>query len=403
VKLTDDIGQALSAAVPDGTLLYLDARLPPGLYQRVDAALRAAGGRWDKGKKAHAFPGPAARALEALRALEEVTTEAEYKQATQFFATPPDVVGDIISMAGLGPDHIVLEPSAGGGAIAAAAAPLAAAVDCIELDSRRAALLEQAGIYRRVRCGDFLAIALDRQYDRVLMNPPFTRGTDVRHVRHALRHVKPGGRLIAVMPENVRTRDDKAARALRGLIDSYCGWFEQIEDRAFHRAGTDVKTVIAVIQVPAAVQPPEGEPARVTTDHTSWGAPLFNAATARPGVYVRYDPWRLRDVVFRYAGACIGCGARTWAHDDGDDDRRGPFGDYTCMALNREDFPGTARLPDTAWFPRCAVCWDDHDRTRRARRQALASLRPAPAGPAAPEPAVAGVPRQLTLFGEDSP
>ena len=260
MKLTGDIRQALSGAVPDGTLLYLDDRLPPGLYQRVDAALRAVGGRWDKGKRAHAFPGPAGQALEALRALEEVTTEAEYKQATQFFATPPDVVDEIIGLAGLGPDHIVLEPSAGDGAVAAAAARLAAAVDCIELDSCRAALLEQAGIYRQVRCGDFLAIALDRQYDRVLVNPPFTRGADVRHVRHALRLVKPSGRLIAVMPENVRTRHDKAATALRGLIDSYCGWFEEIEDRAFHRAGTDIKTVIAVIQVPAGVQLPEGEP-----------------------------------------------------------------------------------------------------------------------------------------------
>jgi Methyltransferase small domain len=191
MKLTADILQALRSATPDGTLLYLPVRLPPGLYQRVDAALRAAGGQWDKGRKAHAFPGPAGPARDALCALDEVMTEADHKQQTQFFATPPGVVGQLISLAGLGPGHLVLEPSAGEGAIAAAAAPLVAAVDCVELDSGRAVLLEQAGIYRQVRHDDFLAVAPGR-YDRVLMNPPVHqgRGRPARPARAPVRQAR---------------------------------------------------------------------------------------------------------------------------------------------------------------------------------------------------------------------
>ncbi len=31
------------------------------------------------------------------------------------------------------------------------------------------------------------------------MNPPFSRQQDIRHVMHAAKFLKPGGRLVAVM------------------------------------------------------------------------------------------------------------------------------------------------------------------------------------------------------------
>ena len=62
---------------------------------------------------------------------------------------------------------------------------------------------------------DFLAVPPAPVYDRVIMNPPFTRGQDVTHVQHALRFVRPGRRLVAVMPASIKSRADKAARAFR--------------------------------------------------------------------------------------------------------------------------------------------------------------------------------------------
>ena len=58
------------------------------------------------------------------------------------------------------------------------------------------------------------------RFDRVVMNPPFCRGRDLDHVRHALRFVAPGGRLVAIMSagvafrEDVYERDAKLAQAL---------------------------------------------------------------------------------------------------------------------------------------------------------------------------------------------
>ncbi len=42
---------------------------------------------------------------------------------------------------------------------------------------------------------DFLAVTPDTlgTFDRILMNPPFERGADAEHVRHAFRFLTPGG------------------------------------------------------------------------------------------------------------------------------------------------------------------------------------------------------------------
>ena len=87
--------------------------------------------------------------------------------------------------------------------------------------------------------------------------------------------------------------------------------------------------------------------------------------------------WLGRDTVFRFGGHCVGCGAKTWCHDDSDDDRRGPFGEHTCIPLTAENFPagtGTVVPPDVS-LPRCGACWDDARRSREATRKAMTQLR----------------------------
>ena len=399
MKLSPGILSVLAGAVPDGNLLRLPRRLPPGLYKKVDEALTAAGGRWDKRQQAHVFPGLAAEAVAGLRAAGEVTTARDRQNDAQFFPTPPEVTERLITLAGLGPDHEVLEPSAGTGPLAAAAAAIAAAVDCVERDPGYAAELRAAGYARSVTVADFLTIPPVPRYDRVVMNPPFTRGADVRHVRHALRFTRPGGRLTAVMLPGLARRKDRASKALSELISTWGGWYEDVPAGAFSTSGTPIATVITVIPVPGGPLTreaiPGSEAVRVTTDVTAWREPLFVPAAAAPGVYV-HDSWAGSSRVFRFTGHCIGCGAKTWAHDDGDDDPRGPFGPHTGHPITSQDFGGDAGVPEDAAFPECAGCrYGDYERHQAALDRALAALRAAPR----PQPVTAGRPVQLALFG----
>lgn len=382
MKLTAAVLEALRAARPEGRLLYLPARLDSGLYELADAALTAAGGRWDRGKQAHVFPGQAAIAVAGLCALPDVPTAKEHQQATQFYPTPPEVAEQLITLAALGPGHEVLEPSAGTGAIAEPAARIAAAVDCIELAAGNAAEIRAGGYARTVTVQDFLTVPPDPRYDRVLMNPPFARGADVRHVLHALRFVKPGGRLVAVMSPGVTFHKSRAARELRALAEAAGGEFEELPAGSFTGSGTPADTVLAVVPVPGGPAittevPGIGTVTWVTTDATGWHYPWFRPSVAAPGAYA-HDSFAGAGRVFRFTGNCIGCGRRTWAHDDGHDDPRGPFGANTCDWLLREEFPGDSGVPHHARFPRCWPCSQDDDLNQAARARALAALRPAP-------------------------
>jgi predicted RNA methylase len=180
----------------------------------------------------------------------------------EFFPTPAGVavrmatIADLYALPGLA----VLEPSAGLGAIAKVAASAGATVDCVELCRDLYERLRASGAYRSVRCADFLEVEPEPVYDRVLMNPPFGKGADVRHVMHALRFLKPGGMLAAVMSNGATFREDRATAELRQLVTGSGGYFSELPPDTFKHCGIGVRTVIAVISASAPAAEPEPEP-----------------------------------------------------------------------------------------------------------------------------------------------
>lgn len=99
----------------------------------------------------------------------------------------------------------VLEPSAGRGVLAEAARGWGAAVTCVELNSSMVNRLRRLGFMVLHR--DFLRLEPPNLlWDGVLINPP-KNGAD--HVLHALRFLRPGGRMVGLLhrSEFVRMRD----------------------------------------------------------------------------------------------------------------------------------------------------------------------------------------------------
>lgn len=43
-------------------------------------------------------------------------------------------------------------------------------------------------------------------YDRILMNPPFERKQDEKHIRHAMKFLNPGGVLVGICSSTTATR-----------------------------------------------------------------------------------------------------------------------------------------------------------------------------------------------------
>lgn len=94
---------------------------------------------------------------------------------------------------------------------------------------------------------DFLTVEPDPVYDRVVMNPPFGRQADIKHVSHALKFLKPGGLLVSVMASSVTFRSNKLTTDFRQLIEERGGHIEELPEGAFKSSGTMVNTVIVVI------------------------------------------------------------------------------------------------------------------------------------------------------------
>jgi predicted RNA methylase len=267
VKIPPDVLDVLAAAATDGEHLVLTGpRMEAKLYKRVNEVLEAVGGRWTTAVSAHVFPGDAAEAIAPLVATGQVVTLREKRNDAQYFPTPAAVVQRLLELAELNPGMEVLEPSAGSGAVATAVAAQGVVVDCFERDPGYAGVLVDTGAARTVRVVDFLDVIPEVRFDRVVMNPPFTKGADVAHVQHALRFLKPDGLLVSVMPWSV-TYQGGATAKFRALVEQRGGTVEAVPDGAFAESGTDVATVLVTIPATArADAPPIVWPTRQVTE-----------------------------------------------------------------------------------------------------------------------------------------
>jgi len=187
-----------------------------------------------------------------------------------FFPTPESVANTVAEMAGLYRQSReeplrILEPSAGAGALISAAVKAHTNVlptfVAVELHRERAEGLARDPACQRVVCADFMAVTPDHigLYDRVLMNPPFDRGRDIDHVRHAFKFLKPGGRLVAIMSASTEFREDAKTVAFREFADkfapsrgTYDSQWRDVPAGSFKEFGTNANAVILVMDKPSA-------------------------------------------------------------------------------------------------------------------------------------------------------
>ncbi|MCP4992353.1 MAG: methyltransferase, partial [Gammaproteobacteria bacterium] len=155
-----------------------------------------------------------------------------------FFPTPVETVDKMVSVADIQEGMSVLEPSAGMGHIAEQIKEAGVEPDVIEFSSSRRELLEAKGF--NVVANDF--IKHEGRYDRIIMNPPFSKRRDAEHVQHAYGLLKPGGRLVAIMGEGVFFGGDKKATQFRDWLDDVGGTEEKLAEGTFQDANLPVNT-----------------------------------------------------------------------------------------------------------------------------------------------------------------
>ncbi len=149
-----------------------------------------------------------------------------------------------------------LEPSAGTGVLAEYGRRSGYEVVCVELDPERAQLLRSKGY--TVHEGDFTRMTAEDlgAFDVIMMNPPFDRGRDCDHVRHALDFLKPGGVLGSIMSVSAEHAEDTRRKAFRAYLKKHTRstgyrWrdtpFDDLPERSFAHAGTNINTVTCAV------------------------------------------------------------------------------------------------------------------------------------------------------------
>ncbi len=224
----------------DGLLGKLVGQLDRDLYVRVNKSLVAMGGKWNRKMGGHVFTFDPRSQVDGL--INDGTLVVE---KDGFFETPLSIVRMMIELANVKVGDLVLEPSAGMGAIAYELRHVGAVVFCVEMNKDRAGVLIDAEF--NVECKDFLLFRGTRRFDAVVMNPPFEMLQDVDHVRHAYKFLKVGGRLVSIMTEGVFFRSDKKSVLFREWLESVGGFSEKLPVDSFKESGTGVNTRIVVI------------------------------------------------------------------------------------------------------------------------------------------------------------
>lgn len=240
MKINQDVLVVLDRAVVTNNRLVLQGTLDRKLYADVNKVLEAIGGKWNRGAKAHVFEMPVADVLDPIM---ETGEYSRTKQDFGQFDSPSAVVARVIQLSRIESGMAVLEPSAGLGNIARAAEAAGGRVTAIEIDSKRAKALGDIP-HIEIHVDDFLSIHRVASFDRVVMNPPFARQDDIRHVLHASRFLKPGGRLVSVMSASVMFRDNRATVEFRQFVTDQGGEFERLPEGSFASSGTSIHSCI---------------------------------------------------------------------------------------------------------------------------------------------------------------
>jgi SAM-dependent methyltransferase len=188
------------------------------------------------------------------------------------FDSPVQICELMVALAHIVRGDKVLEPSAGIGNLALAAAyDTGAEVTALEIDPVRCETLYELAEINGLdlifvgateplgQPADFLATQpedlehlfekkdLVHLYDKVVMHPPFSDDADMRHVMHAHRFLKPGGRLVAVMSPRWTLRQDVVSAKFMDFVRLEKYKWLPLPDNSFEECGANVPAGILVL------------------------------------------------------------------------------------------------------------------------------------------------------------
>lgn len=233
-----------SCEIHDNILLLPPVQLNRTDYLAVNKVLEALGGKWNRKAGGHTFD------YDPSEKIEDIILTGEYTDAKkdyQFFPTPPELAEYLCDLTEIDETTTVLEPSCGKGNIADAAWKRnPARLLGIELNDDLKPLLVDKP-YEVLIGQDFLSYS-EETWDRIVMNPPFSKCQDRTHILKAYERLTPSGILVSVASSSILWRTDNRSEVFRDFLSGVHATIEELDEGAFKESGTMVRTCIVKIR-----------------------------------------------------------------------------------------------------------------------------------------------------------
>ena len=247
-QIQNDVLSVLSTLDIDGNNVTITASLDRKLYLAVNKVLERIGGKWNRKAKAHVFDiDPTDRLNNTIE-----SGELDPIVKTGYFPTPSVIVDKMIELADIKQGQLILEPSAGQGHIADKICNQLKLhthdiMVCEILSENKHILNEKGYTVEQLEFFEFAKECKNTniEFDRIIMNPPFEKQSDISHVTTAHDLLAPNGSLVSIMSSGVTFRENKKTSEFRkNIIDPNCTHIEHLPIGSFKESGTMVNTIM---------------------------------------------------------------------------------------------------------------------------------------------------------------
>jgi predicted RNA methylase len=239
------LGIIESGEVKDNLYYLPNIQLDRKVYSEINKVLNFLGGKWNKKLKAHVFDTPIGEAIDNFLLTGDIK---DIKKEFQIFETPPKLAQRIIELAYIEPGMSCLEPSSGGGNIVREINKKVDKKDiiCFDICEHLVGGLKKEGF--NVTHADFLSLGDIGTFDRIIMNPPFSKQQDIDHVLKALKYLKSDGILISIMSYGVMFRSNSKTINFWTEVNKYNFETAELPKDSFKDSGTKVNTILLTIR-----------------------------------------------------------------------------------------------------------------------------------------------------------
>lgn len=237
-----ELAESLQKCKIEGNILFLPSISEGALvnYPEVRKALLNAGAKYKR--NTFVFSSDAQPFIDRLCGGESVNIKKEF----QFFPTPEDISDWMVELAELNEEDMILEPSAGQGAIVKSIHKhIDNLVFGFELMPENQNILREIEGFELIG-SDFLKEKVG-YFTKIIANPPFSKNQDIDHIRKMYDCLATGGVVVTVASKHWQLSSNRKETEFRDWLENLEATIYPIESGRFKESGTMVSSCIIVI------------------------------------------------------------------------------------------------------------------------------------------------------------